>query len=117
MIIDCKQDHHAAVRSLVPDAPLLKEVIGEVLHRVTFQGLDGDHGQLCPGFLIDFRTQAREPFHGRRVEDAGKIVDVSLYVELLPLFRADWRGRNDSEEQKDDYRKGTENGIRSEAGK
>jgi len=98
VIIDCKQDHHAAVRSLVPDAPLLKKVIGKVLHRVTFQGLDGDHGQLGPGFLIDFRTQSRESFHRRRVEHAGKIVDVSLYVELLPLFRVDWRSGNDSEE-------------------
>jgi hypothetical protein len=35
----------------------------------------------------------------------------------LPLFRLDWRNGNDSEEQKDEYHKGTENGMRSEAGR
>jgi len=96
VITDGKQDHHATVRPLVPDAPLLKKVIGEVFHRVAI--LDGDQCDLGLGFLIDFRTQARKSFHRRRVEHAGKIVDVSLYVELLPLFPVGWRSGNDSEE-------------------
>jgi len=98
VVTDGKQNHHSPVCPLVPDAPLLKKVIGEVFHRVTFQGLDSDHGDLGLGFLIDFRTQPGECFHRRRVEHAGKIVDVSLDVERLPLFGVDWRSRNDSEE-------------------
>jgi len=116
VIISGKQDHHATVRPLVPDTPLLKKVIGEVFHRVLFQSLDSDHCDLGLGFLINFRTQARKSFHRRRVEHAGKIVDVSLYVELLPLFRVGWRSGNDREEQKDEYRKGTETGMKSEVG-
>ncbi len=77
VIISGKQDHHATVRPLVPDAPLLKKVIGEVFRRVTFQSLDSDHRDLGLGFLIDFRTQARKSLHRRRVEHAGKIVDES----------------------------------------
>ena len=115
VIADCKQDHYTTVRPLVPDAPLLKKVIGEVLHRVTFQGLDGHQCYLGLSFLVDFRTQSRKSIHRRRVKHAGKIVDVSLYLELLPLFRVGWHSGNDSEEQKDEYRKGTETGRKSEA--
>ena len=57
VIIRGQQDHHAAVRPLVPHAPLLEKVIGEVFHRVTFQSLDGDHRNLGLGFLIDLRAQ------------------------------------------------------------
>ena len=98
VITDCEQDHHASVRSLVPDTPLLKKVVGEVFHCVTLQGLDGDQCDLGLGFLIDFRTQAREPFHRGGVEHAGKIIDVSLYVELLPLLRVKRRDGNDDKE-------------------
>ena len=116
VVTDGKQDHYATVGPLVPDAPLLKKMIGEVFHRVTFQGLDGDHGDLRLGLLIDFRTEPRESFHRRRVEHAGKIVDVALDVELLPLLRVDWRNGNESEEYEDRDRKWAENGVTSEVG-
>ena len=97
VIISGKQDHHASVRPLVSHAPLLKKVTGEVVHRVTFQSLDGDHGNLGLGFLIDLRAQPGKSLHSRRVEHAGKVVDVPLHVELLPLFRVDRRHANDGE--------------------
>ena len=97
VIISGKQDHHATVRPLVPHAPLLKKMTGEVFRRVAFQSLDSDHRDLGLGFLIDLRTQSSKSIHSRRVEHAGKVVDVPLYVEFLPLFRVDSRSGNEGE--------------------
>ncbi len=97
VIIRGKQEHYATVRPLVPHAPLLKKVIGEVFRCVAFQSLDRDHGDLGLGFLIDLCTEPNEFLYRRRIEDAGKVVDVPLYFEFLPLFRADRRNGNDNE--------------------
>ena len=65
VIVRGQQDHHATVRPLVPHAPLLEKVIGEVFHRVTFQSLDRDHRDLGLGFLIDLRTHLGKFLHRR----------------------------------------------------
>ena len=113
VIVRGEQDHHAAVRPLVPHAPLLEKVIGEVFHRVAFQSLDRDHRDLGLGFLIDLRTHLGKLFHRRRVEYAGKVVDVPLGVELLPLFRVDRRNGNDGQKC-DEQREWTATGAHFE---
>ena len=114
VVVRGEQDHHATVRPLVPHAPLLEKVIGEVFHRVTFQSLDRDHRDLSLGFLIDLRTHLGKFLHRRRVEYAGKVVDVPLGVELFPLFRMDSRNRNDGQKY-DEQREWAATGAHFEA--
>ena len=114
MVVRGEQDHHAAVCPLVPHAPLLEKVIGKVFHRVTFQSLDRDHRDLGLGFLIDLRTHLGKFLHRRRVEYAGKVVDVPLGVELFPLFRVDSRSGNDGQKQ-DEQREWGATGAHFEA--
>ena len=104
VVVSGEQDHHATVRPLVAHAPLLEKVIGKVFLRITFQSLDRDHRDLSLGFLIDLRTHLGKFLHRRRVECAGKVVDVPLGVELFPFFRVGSRSGNDGQKQ-DEQRK------------
>ena len=106
VVADGHEDHYAPVRALVTHPPFLKQVIGEVLHGVAIQGLDGNHRDLGLGFLVDFGRELRYLRHGRGVKYAGEIVDVSLYVELLPLLSGRRRGEEDREEQQNNGHEG-----------
>ncbi len=97
VIVDRKQHHHASVCSLVAHAPLLEKVVREVFSRIALQGFDRDNADLGLGFLINFPAEPRQLFHGCRVERTAKIVDVSMRIELLPLFRMGRHGGNEGE--------------------
>jgi hypothetical protein len=81
----------------VAHAPLLEKVVREVFSRIALQGFDRDNADLGLGFLINFPAQSRQFFHGCRVKHTREIVDVSMRIELLPLFRMGRHGGNEGE--------------------
>jgi small subunit ribosomal protein S20 len=99
VVVDCQQDEHAAVLALGACAPFIEQPIGEIVFGIAFQGMDGNHGDLGIGLLVEFLAERGQGLARAGIQDAGKVIDIALGSELFDLFCAHWKNGGQGQKQ------------------
>ena len=82
VVVDGEENQDAAIGLLGTDAPLCSQVESVVDDWLAVGGGDGDYGDLCVGFLVDFGAENGELVAGGLAQDIGEIVDEALGLVL-----------------------------------
>ena len=86
MVLHGEKNEYAAVSAFLADAPLLEQLVRELLFAFAFQRLDSDDGDLRVRLLLHFKTQSVQPRLRLLVKYAGEVVDVIAGLELCWFF-------------------------------
>lgn len=99
VVVRGQQNQDAAIIVLVANAPLFEKIIREIRRLQTFKRFDGHHGNLGVSFLIDFRAERRNLRRSLRVKYAGKVINVTLRIEVFDFFRACCEGETENSKE------------------
>jgi len=83
VVVDREEDEDAAVCALGADLPAFFQFVDEVIDVLIADALDGDDCNLRVGTLVDLAAEQGEGLDGLRGEDAGEVVDVAAWLQLV----------------------------------
>lgn len=85
-IVNGEEDHHAAIFSLVANAPFFSQLNCVVRDGVAFRGVDGDDVKLCVGLIVKFGGELGELVARIGREGIREIVDRALRLKVRDFF-------------------------------
>ena len=99
-VVGRDEEEDAVVLVLLSDAERFENLVGELLDRFAIEGIDGDDGELRPGFLLELEAERVDAGFGIEGDDAGKIGDVIGGMDVLWVFGAGGSGEKEKKKRR-----------------